>query len=92
MGNRSRQNQKSAKDKAFERERIKLQSIIHKQSEEIVALKREISTRDFKIETLEHTISVLESYIGVPKEDLLADMERKKKIESLMSIARYINL
>lgn len=86
----------SAKDKAFERERIKLHSIIQDKSNEIIRLTQEVNRYKMEAESWEHTARLLEAYIGVPKEKILDDMDRSKKIAAFLdpiasTIGQYIS-
>lgn len=76
---------KSAKDKAFDRERTKLHAIIQDRDREIVQLRKELDRVKTENATLEQTVTALESQIGVPKEKILEDIERHKKITDYMS-------
>ena len=91
----SKYQQKSAKDKAFERERIKLHSTIQQKDEEIQRLNREVAKYKADAESWEKTARLLESYIGVPAEQILEDIERNKKIANFLDpaislIGRYL--
>lgn len=91
----SKYQQKSAKDKAFERERIKLHSTIQQKDDEIQRLSREVAKYKADAESWEKTARLLESYIGVPVEQILADIERNKKIANFLDptisvIGRYL--
>lgn len=91
----SKYQQKSAKDKAFECERIKLHSTIRQKDEEIQRLNREVAKYKADAESWEKTARLLESYIGVPAEQILADIERNKKIANFLEptismIGRYL--
>lgn len=76
---------KSAKDKAFDRERTKLHAIIQDRDREIVQLRKELDRVKTENATLEQTVAALESQIGIPKEKILEDIERHKKITDYMS-------
>lgn len=91
----SKYQQKSAKDKAFERERIKLRSTIQQKDEEIQRLSREVAKYKADAESWEKTARLLETYIGVPVEQILEDIERNKKIANIFDptislIGRYL--
>ena len=76
---------KSAKDKAFDRERVKLHAIIQDRDREIVQLRKELDRIKTENATLEQTVAALESQIGIPKEKILEYIERHKKMEQYMS-------
>lgn len=76
---------KSAKDKAFDRERVKLHAIIQDKDREIIQLRKELDRVKTENATLEQTVVALESQIGIPKEKILEDIERHKKITDYMS-------
>ena len=76
---------KSAKDKAFDRERTKLHAIIQDRDREIVQLHKELDRVKTENATLERTVAALESQIGVPSEKILEYIERHKKMEQYMS-------
>ena len=80
----SRQYKKSAKDLAFDRERTKLNSTIQKQEKQIFDLTRELNKANMEIESLKMTIGVLEAALQIPKEELIADIERTKKLSALL--------
>ena len=90
---RTASRQMSAKDKAFERERIKLHSVIQKKNEEICKLIAEVNQYKIQAESWEKTTRVLEQYIGIPREELLAEIERNKKIcnflKPLTEVGKY---
>ena len=91
----SKYQQKSAKDKAFERERIKLHSTIQQKDEEIQRLSREVAKYRADAESWENTARLLESYIGIPVEQILEDIERNMKIANFLDptislIGRYL--
>lgn len=77
---RTASRQMSAKDKAFERERIKLHSVIQKKNEEIRKLIAEVNQYKIQAESWEKTAKVFEQYIDIPREKLLVDIERNKEI------------
>lgn len=89
-----KQKEKSAKDKAFDREKTRLHSIIQKKDEEIFALNSKINGLKLEAESWKMTSEILEKYIGIPKEKILEDIERNKKIESFIkpmaSIGRFL--
>lgn len=76
---------KSAKDKAFDRERTKLHTIIQDKDREITQLRKELDMLKITNATLENKITALETQIGIPSEKILEDIERHKKIEQYMS-------
>ena len=80
--------EKSAKDKAFDRERIKLHAIIQRKDQEIVELRRELKQVKDHNTDLENIVAELETKIGIPKETILKDIERNKKIESYIKLFR----
>lgn len=80
----------SAKDKAFEKERIKyrhqirdLESEINKKNKEISELKQQLSEKDIKISEYEDWIERLLSYTEMNKEDLHMLIEDEKKSAEL---------
>ena len=77
---------KSAKDKAFDRERTKLYAIIQDRDREIVQLRKELDRVKTENATLEQTVAARESQIGIPKEKILKNIERTEKITSYMSL------
>lgn len=76
---------KTAKDIAFDKERTKLKSTILAKDREIVQLRKELAESKAHNEELENTIRSLESKIGIPKEEIIAAIEREKKVEQAMS-------
>ena len=82
----SKNKQLSAKDKAFERERIKLHSIIQKKDEEIRRLSAEANQYKAQAESWEKTAKILEQRLGIPKEKILADIERNERISKYLSL------
>ena len=82
--------EKSAKDKAFERERIKLSSTIQKKNDQIAQLTKELEQNKTLIASLNETIKILEDKIGIPKEEIIADMERNKRLLGILSIFERI--
>lgn len=91
---RNASRQMSAKDKAFDRERIKLHSVIQKKDEQISKLIAEVNQYKAQAESWEKTARLLEQYIGIPREELLAEIERNKKIcnflKPLTEIEKYL--
>ena len=77
---------KTAKDLAFDRERAKLNATIQKQKDQIFELTRSINAANMEIESLKMTITVLEGALQIPREDLIANMERTRKIASFVEI------
>lgn len=77
--------QKSAKDLVFERERVRLRSVIRHKDEEITSLRQEVASYKAQAESWEKTARLLEKYIGIPKDKLLADMERNEQIAKALS-------
>ena len=77
---------KTAKDLAFDRERTKLNAIIQKQKDQIFELTRSLNGANMEIESLKMTINVLEVALQIPREDLIANMERTRKIASFVEI------
>lgn len=77
---------KTAKDIAFDRERSKLQATIRQRDEEIVRLRTQSEHDRAEIDSLRKQIELLETQIGIPKEQLLSSIERTKEV------ANYINL
>ena len=75
---------KTAKDIAFDKERTKLKSTILARDREIARLKKELAESKAHNEELENTIRSLESKIGIPKEEIIAAIEREKKVEQAM--------
>ena len=76
--------QKSAKDKAFDRERVRLHSIIQDKEAEIVRLNAELNKYKMAAESWENTARILESKLGIPTEEILASIEREKKLEKML--------
>lgn len=76
---------KSAKDIAFEKERMKLLRIIREREEEILKLTRELNQAKQSAESWENTARILESKLGIPTEEILASIEREKKLEKMMT-------
>ena len=76
---------KSAKDIAFEKERMKLLRIIRDRDEEILKLTRELNQATQSAESWENTAHILESKLGVPTEEILASIEREKKLEKMLT-------
>lgn len=76
---------KSAKDMAFDRERVKLHATIQKRDQEIFELTRELNKYKALAESWENTARILESKLGIPKEEILASIEREKKLERLLN-------
>ena len=77
--------QKSAKDKAFDRERIRLHSIIQAKDQEILQLTAELNKYKASAESWENTARILEAKLGIPKEEILASIEREKKLERFLN-------
>lgn len=75
---------KSAKDMAFERERLKLLKIIREKDEEIHSLTRELNQAKTSAESWENVSRILESKLGIPTEEILASIEREKKLEAML--------
>lgn len=75
---------KSAKDMAFERERMKLLKTIREKDEENLQLRRELNQAKQSAESWENTAHILESKLGIPKEEILASIEREKKLEKML--------
>lgn len=80
----ARLNEKSAKDLAFERERTKLHSVIRSKNDEIAKLTHDLNEYKMQAERWKRTAEILESKIGVPAEDVIADIERNKRICSFL--------
>lgn len=76
---------KSAKDLAFDRERTKLYSTIQAKDQEILRLTAEVNRYKASAESWENTAHILESKLGIPKEEILASIEREKKLEGLLN-------
>jgi hypothetical protein len=76
---------KSAKDMAFDRERVRLHAIIQKKDQEILELTRERNMYKASAESWENTARILESKLGIPTEEILASIEREKKLEKLLA-------
>lgn len=74
---------KSAKDMAFDRERTRLHSIIQEKDREIIRLTAEVNKYKQSAESWENTARILESKLGVSKEEILASIEREKKLERM---------
>lgn len=81
----SKKPQKSAKDMAFERERLKLLKTIRERDEEILRLTRELNKAKCSAESWENTARILEAKLGVPTEEILASIEREKKLERFLN-------
>lgn len=75
---------KSAKDLAFDRERIRLHSIIQDRDQEILRLTAEVNKYKASAESWENTARILEAKLEIPKEEILASIEREKKLEGLL--------
>lgn len=76
---------KSAKDLAFDRERTKLHSAIQAKDQEILRLTAEVNRYKASAESWENTAHILEAKLGIPKEEILASIEREKKLEGLLN-------
>ena len=76
---------KSAKDMAFDRERVKLHSIIQQKNQEILELTRERNAYKASAESWENTARILESKLGIPMEEILSSIEREKKLEEMLT-------
>lgn len=76
---------KSAKDMAFERERMRLLKVIRERDDEILRLTRELNQAKSSAESWENTAHILESKLGIPKEEILASIEREKKLEKMLT-------
>lgn len=76
---------KSAKDMAFDRERMRLLKIIREKDEEILQLRRELNQTKQSAESWENTAHILESKLGIPTEEILASIEREKKLEKFLN-------
>ena len=76
---------KSAKDMAFERERMRLLKVIREKDDEILRLTRELNQAKSSAESWENTAHILESKLGIPKEEILASIEREKKLENMLT-------
>lgn len=76
---------KSAKDMAFERERMRLLKVIRERDDEILRLTRELNQAKSSAESWENTAHILESKLGIPKEEILASIEREKKLENMLT-------
>lgn len=76
---------KSAKDLAFDRERTRLHSIIQSKDQEIAILIAEVNKYKASAESWENTAHILEARLGIPKEEVLASIEREKKLEGLLN-------
>lgn len=76
---------KSAKDMAFERERMRLLKVIRERDDEILRLTRELNQAKSSAESWENTAHILESKLGIPKEEILANIEREKKLENMLT-------
>ena len=75
---------KSAKDIAFDRERMRLLKTIRDKDEEILQLKRELNRAKCSAESWENTARILEAKLGVPTEEILASIDREKKLEKML--------
>lgn len=76
---------KSAKDLAFDRERIRLHSIIQDKDQEILRLTAEVNKYKASAESWENTARILEAKLEIPKEEILASIEREKKLERILT-------
>lgn len=76
---------KSAKDIAFEKERMKLLATIRSRDEEIARLNAELNKAKQSAESWENTAHILESKLGIPTEEILASIEREKKLERFLN-------
>ena len=79
----SKYKQMSAKDRAFERERVQFRSTIQKKDEEIAKLTRELNKCRSDAESWEETARLLEAYIGIPKEEIIKDIAMVFKLQYL---------
>lgn len=82
----SKNKRTSAKDIAFERERVRLHSVIRQKDEEIQRLTAELNQYKLRAESWEKTVKFLEGYIGIPTEQLLEDYERVKRISPTIEL------
>lgn len=76
---------KSAKDMAFDRERVRLHAIIQQKDREIFELTKERNMYKASAESWENTAHILESKLGIPTEEILASIEREKKLEKFLN-------
>lgn len=76
---------KSAKDLAFDRERTRLHSIIQDRDQEILRLTADVNKYKASAESWENTARILEAKLGIPKEEILASIEREKKLEKFLN-------
>ena len=82
--------QKSAKDLAFDRERLKFRQEIQDLKHEVTYWKAEANKNLEIANHYESIISVLETQIGIPKEELLEHIARSKKInETLLPLLNF---
>lgn len=81
---------KSAKDLAFDRERTKLKATIQKQNEELIDLRVKLNKANRDIEALNKTIGIMEAALQIPREDLIANMERTKKLAGFIEVCSSI--
>ena len=77
---------KTAKDLAFDRERSKLQATIRRRDEEIVDLRKQLDQANAESAMWEEKAKLLETQIGIPMEELLANIKRSKEIQALLRI------
>ncbi|MGE4354223.1 MAG: hypothetical protein AB7D36_09085 [Oscillospiraceae bacterium] len=93
---------KSAKDIAFDKERLKLRRRIYELEESArywkLECEKETNIHEYNekiIAELESQIAALSEQIGVPKDELLADIERRKKFEQSMNaiagLSKHLN-
>ena len=80
----SKYQQMSAKDRAFEREKTKLRATIQQKNDEIHRLNQEIVKYKAEAESWEKAAKNREDYIGIPKEKILADIERSQMLVNFL--------
>lgn len=83
--------EKSAKDLAFDKERTKLKSTIHKLREENITLKSDNKSLNEIIAELKHEIRFyqeeIEKMTGMSKEQFLKDAKTRELIGSFLNMA-----
>lgn len=81
----------TAKDKAFLREKVKLQKQASIERDKRLAAEREIEELKRQKEELFERLREFEHYHNIDSDKLHEHMERTKKIESFLRLCEYIN-
>ncbi len=81
----------TAKDKAFLREKVKLQKQASIERDKRLATEREIEELKRQKEELFERLREFEHYHNIDSDKLHEHMERTKKIESFLRLCEYIN-